>query len=78
MSQAVSQPTENGSGTIELLKPSEVARELKVKKDQVYKYIKQGLLPAARLPGSSLLRIRREDLNEYINRAFDSLTEGGE
>ncbi len=58
--------------TAELLKPSEVARELRVKKNQVYKYIKQGLIPAARLPGSRLLRIRREDLNRYINQGFES------
>lgn len=58
--------------TRELLKPSEVARELRVKKNQVYKYIKQGLIPAARLPGSRLLRVRREDLEQYINQGFEN------
>lgn len=71
--QQTGRDTMNETGTTtELLKPSEVARELKVKKNQVYKYIKQGLIPAARLPGSRLLRVRREDLEQYINQGFEN------
>lgn len=57
--------------TLELLKPSEVAAELKVKKQQVYWYIRRGDLPATRLPGSRLLRVTREDLNRFIAAGFN-------
>jgi excisionase family DNA binding protein len=56
--------------TPELLTAREVARELKVKQNQVYEYIKRGNLPASRLPGSKLLRITRADLNRYIAEGF--------
>ncbi len=62
--------------TPELLKPSEVAAELKVDKPQVYKYIRKGKLRATRLPGSRLLRVTREDLNDYIRQGFEDSTKG--
>ena len=56
--------------TPDLLKPSEVAALLKISKQMVYWYIRRGVIPAGRVKGSSLLRIKRLDLNKAIAEWF--------
>ena len=48
-----------------LLSVSEVAKELRVNRNFVYKIINNGELEAVKI-GS--IKVRREALNEYINR----------
>ena len=57
--------------TPDLLKPSEVAALLKISKQMVYWYIRRGTIPAGRVKGSRLLRIRRHDLNRAISGWFE-------
>ena len=56
--------------TPDLLKPSEVAALLKISKQMVYWYIRRGVIPAGRVKGSRLLRIKRLDLNRAIAEWF--------
>ena len=56
--------------TPDLLKPSEVAALLKISKQMVYWYIRRGVIPAGRVKGSRLLRIKRLDLNKAIAEWF--------
>jgi excisionase family DNA binding protein len=56
--------------TPDLLKPSEVAVLLKISKQMVYWYIRRGVIPAGRVKGSRLLRIKRLDLNRVIAEWF--------
>ena len=57
--------------TPDLLKPSEVAVLLKISKQMVYWYIRRGVIPAGRVKGSRLLRIKRLDLNRAIAEWFE-------
>lgn len=56
--------------TPDLLKPSEVAALLKISKQMVYWYIRRGTIPAGRVKGSRLLRVKRLDLNRAIAEWF--------
>lgn len=56
--------------TPDLLKPSEVAALLKISKQMVYWYIRRGVIPAGRVKGSRLLRVKRLDLNRAIAEWF--------
>lgn len=49
------------------LKVEEVARRLNVSVGMVYREIKQGRLKAVRI-GSRMLRVKEEDLADYIRR----------
>jgi excisionase family DNA binding protein len=48
-----------------LLKPSEVAEILQVSKAFAYALLKRGEIPVVRI--GNLVRVRREDLDEYIH-----------
>lgn len=49
-----------------LLKPAEVAEILRVSIAQAYSLMKRGEIPAVRL--GTNVRVRREDLERYINK----------
>jgi putative molybdopterin biosynthesis protein len=48
-----------------LLKPNEVAEILQVSKAFAYALLKRGEIPVVRI--GNLVRVRREDLDEYIH-----------
>ena len=48
-----------------LLTVTEVAKELRVNRNHIYKLIKEGELKAVKI-GS--IKVRREDLNQYVNK----------
>ena len=48
-----------------LLSVSEVAKELRVNRNYIYKLIKEGELKAVKI-GS--IKVRKEDLEEYVER----------
>lgn len=50
-----------------LLSPQEAARILRVSPRTVQRYIADGDLPAARLPGGRLWRIRQSDVDALLN-----------
>lgn len=51
----------------EWLSVDEVAGMLRVTRRTIDRYIKDGHLPASRLPGGRLLRIRRSDVNALLD-----------
>jgi excisionase family DNA binding protein len=53
-----------------LLTPSEVAEQLRVSTMTVYRLIKSGELPAAKI--SSSYRLRAEDVDAYLESRFSS------
>jgi excisionase family DNA binding protein len=53
-----------------LLTPNEVAEQLRVSTMTVYRLIKSGELPAARI--SSSYRLRAEDVDAYLESRFSS------
>jgi excisionase family DNA binding protein len=53
-----------------LLTPNEVAEQLRVSTMTVYRLIKSGELPAARI--SSSYRLREEDVDAYLESRFSS------
>lgn len=56
---------------------AEVAELLKVSKRLVYDWVREEILPAHRIgPGQRLIRIRRSDLEEFIQRDFGSSSSG--
>ena len=52
------------------LTPSQVAEELNVKPNQVYALIKAGELRALQVGGRGMWRIGRQDVEDYIERAY--------
>ena len=56
--------------TSRLLTPNEVAERLRVSTMTVYRLIKSGELPAARI--SSSYRLREEDVDAYLEARFSS------
>lgn len=76
-------PQGPGGGTspaadpVDLLNINEVAGSLRVSKMTVYRFIRDGRLPAVRIGNS--LRVHRRDLDNYLNAAFmPPSTVGGE
>lgn len=60
------------SDTLDLYSVAETAAILGVSEKLVFNWIKQGILPAIRLgPGRRLIRIRRIDLEKFINTDFE-------
>ncbi|MGV0793060.1 helix-turn-helix domain-containing protein [Mycolicibacterium sp. XJ1819] len=51
----------------QVISPKEAAEILRVTSRTVQRYIKEGLLPASRLPGGRLWRIRRSDVEALLN-----------
>jgi len=49
----------------ELLKPDDVAKILQISKAKAYTLLKEGGIPTIRIGG--LVRVRREDLEQYIH-----------
>ncbi len=57
---------------LDLYSVAETAAILGVSEKLVFNWIKQGILPAIRLgPGRRLIRIRRIDLEKFINTEFE-------
>ncbi|MFS0715753.1 helix-turn-helix domain-containing protein [Arthrobacter sp. 1P04PC] len=52
------------------LTPSQVADELNVKPNQVHALIKAGELRALQVGGRGMWRIGRQDVEDYIERAY--------
>ena len=53
----------------ELMTPSEVAEALKVNDETIHRWVREGRLPAIRLPGGGdrgLKRFRREDIEAIL------------
>lgn len=59
----------------EHLSLEEVADELGVTYQLIYRLVRSGEIPAARL--GKLYRVSRSDLNEYLNRSKRDAVEGG-
>ena len=54
-----------GTHTIEVLKPQEIAKALKVSESLVYRWISNGSLPCLTLPGQ-VKRILKEDFVRFV------------
>jgi excisionase family DNA binding protein len=59
---------------LNLLTPDEVAAFLKVQKSTVYRYIREGKLPAAKI--GNQYRVTEDDLEAFVEKA--KLSKGGE
>ena len=57
-----------GNAPVDLLNINEVATTLRVSKMTVYRFIRDGRLPAVRIGNS--LRVYRGDLDTYLSAAF--------
>ncbi|MBI5060545.1 helix-turn-helix domain-containing protein [candidate division KSB1 bacterium] len=59
------------------LSPEEVAVYLGISRSRVYQYVREGTMPGHYLPDSSLIRLDRNELDNWVrsgHRATDELT----
>lgn len=57
---------------LDLLTPDDVCGLLKVTKDWLYDQVAQKNVPVQRIPGSRLLRFRREDLQAMLDGSYQA------
>lgn len=60
-----------------LLTVAEVARQLRLARRSVYRWVEAGWIPAVRLP-SGTLRIRADVLDDIVNRGAVTTRDGGQ
>lgn len=56
--------------TSPLMTASQAASEAQVARKTIYEWIRKGLLPAAKLPGGTEIRIRRTDWTAFVEGMF--------
>ncbi len=56
--------------TSPLMTVAQLADALRVHRQTAYDYVRKGLIPAARLPGSKDWRVRRADVEAFIASMF--------
>ncbi len=58
----------NSADLPEMMSTIQAAQYLGVNSNTIGNWIRAGLLPASKFPGSSIYRINKADLLEYVNR----------
>ena len=70
------------AGSNRLMKPKEVAELLGIGESSVYRLAERGTLPTVKIPGTKMVRFRRERVEELVRRwerkNGKSLKTGGE
>jgi excisionase family DNA binding protein len=49
-----------------LMTPSQVAKELGIGRSTAYRLLTQGAIPTLRVPGTKILRVRRQDFERAL------------
>ena len=79
MSKEARRPKPPRPDTLDLYTVAETAAILGVSEKLVFTWIKQNILPAIRLgPGRRLIRIRRTDLERFVETDFQPSTPPGQ
>ncbi len=56
------------AGSTRLMKPQEVAELLGIGVSSVYRLAERGTLPTVKIPGTKVVRFRRERVEEFVRR----------